>query len=1247
MSRNSGKKRLARKGHKTKGKRPPVLTIPSLFRPREDTKDFVNARDALERIFVRYTATSVHTALLASELWIPNLGGHVRQLFAWRVFMSVPTDAFAGVVLDDDAAFAVFLAEVHATIPTFPVLEDFIPEADWGALRLDAGTAPSRLLTGSSLERETDYVAAFQMLYAYDADALADMAGVIALHGLVLDVLPRPDDGTPPEKGMLRVPPTAFWHATRALTAQLATAARTEVRRDALIARLGTVPALPNVDAFSNEIYGEGRAYVALAIGEQVLPFALRQAPCAVIDFWHDHAPRQDAANLADIACEMAAYLNARQDDLPLTPGPFRFDGAITPDGIHVVALGEVGGQLHIHVLVHEDGSQRLQILERAIRTVFTAGKPAEWRLTGNDHRRLRIVSPRRRNTAPEIVFIVIPARVTTRAMMPPSLPTYARLVPLADWVCLVDELDSAADMAAFFAFLKESEKRVFGFSGLIDFLATFRFADQTLIEGNEQPNMIMLQPLAAGAWRYEKLASFWETAPRGFPSGPPRGWRISQGRHAILMRSRTRRQTSAAVQLGSMTLHLMVSASHADDDLDKLRILHTIAECLAEALGERSDLIGGHPVLKLSRALIHLSAPGKEQMSGNGGLVPRTVGVRSGLLVGRFDVDLDQMRERMMDARDATGEVLNVSEFLVGLATVMHEEMGANVLNAIQATASNQPLCGMYARRATSSSPEDYQAIVPAGVDYKRARRELAIMATAQGVVPGKLEIAAAKATLNPLRDAYRDRVHELVAHLDKAKALPFALAQLDSLLTTYERNVSRVEASRSHQVNYDRYARVLEVRAEFAKNAATYRYLIECLLSQPSVNQPDRFSEDAFLATAAAADWLLVLQQASDAIHYDLLAVGVEFADNLVPTVSYAEERTPQALDGEFARDLLSEDDGPAASLAGLTAAERKSQNEALREDAGFTLSTLLRVLEVLAYWTEGDGPDSRRPVYQAEDAAVMVALANEFADTAENEYRAALTFVTLDPEHIRRLVGSSIVERDVPTWEYRKRLHRVTLRPLVPMGGSMLAWSPASVARARMIWAWVFENGVIPGDFPWPRAEAVSAAVKKRLEHDLEVRCLAAVRPFAPHSDINVNVAKRFRDEGFLDVGDYDVLAWIPQADAWLTVECKYNKTPFTLKDSRRLRDEMFGEPKGQIPKIERRTHYLQEHGEVIRRRMGWPARTTVGEERSVRVIDLYVCPSVQYWMRNPPRKTDVTFVSLRALSAWLETHLPPAP
>ena len=116
----------------------------------------------------------------------------------------------------------------------------------------------------------------------------------------------------------------------------------------------------------------------------------------------------------------------------------------------------------------------------------------------------------------------------------------------------------------------------------------------------------------------------------------------------------------------------------------------------------------------------------------------------------------------------------------------------------------------------------------------------------------------------------------------------------------------------------------------------------------------------------------------------------------------------------------------------------------------------------------------------------------------------------------------------------------------------------------------------------------------------------------------------------------MGDFDGLAYWPETNTWVTVECKYNQPAFCLKDARRLRDRIFDENnrKAHIPKIIKRRNFLTAEMSRICELLGWPP-----SNHHVVVHELYVSRDIYWWMRNPPYPVETKFVRIDALDQWL--------
>jgi hypothetical protein len=201
--------------------------------------------------------------------------------------------------------------------------------------------------------------------------------------------------------------------------------------------------------------------------------------------------------------------------------------------------------------------------------------------------------------------------------------------------------------------------------------------------------------------------------------------------------------------------------------------------------------------------------------------------------------------------------------------------------------------------------------------------------------------------------------------------------------------------------------------------------------------------------------------------------------------------------------------------------------------------------------------------------------------------------------------------------------------------------LLWGAASAERAGRIWIGSVSDGYLPADFAWPTVKTEVRNIKESIEKGLERRAHEICARAAPHLIPGVDFMRRFRNENFDDVGDFDVLAYWPVTNRWLAVECKYNQPPFCLKDARRLRDRIFGTGRdhGQFEKIERRHRFLEEHLDRLRELLRWPEPAP---DHPPSIMDVYVSRDIYWWMRNPPYLVSAHFIRIDTLDGWLRAE-----
>lgn len=149
-------------------------------------------------------------------------------------------------------------------------------------------------------------------------------------------------------------------------------------------------------------------------------------------------------------------------------------------------------------------------------------------------------------------------------------------------------------------------------------------------------------------------------------------------------------------------------------------------------------------------------------------------------------------------------------------------------------------------------------------------------------------------------------------------------------------------------------------------------------------------------------------------------------------------------------------------------------------------------------------------------------------------------------------------------------------------------ILTWGADACDRAASIWVNSISNGYLPADFDWLQVKGVVRKIKADLEKQLEIRAFEVCSRATTLLYHGIDFRRKFPKEQFDDVGDFDVLAYWPETNQWLCIECKYNQPPFCLKDTRRLRDRIFGSnsQRSQISKIERRHQFMLSNSERLR-------------------------------------------------------------
>lgn len=540
---------------------------------------------------------------------------------------------------------------------------------------------------------------------------------------------------------------------------------------------------------------------------------------------------------------------------------------------------------------------------------------------------------------------------------------------------------------------------------------------------------------------------------------------------------------------------------------------------------------------------------------------------------------------------------------------------------------------------------PDYVEPVIPSPTDYKLARKHLAMEIMALGLTPGRYELSDAKARIDPASARLRLHIENRLSSLDRHQLIKAFIEQHDALLITERAKIQRARQSLAHDVDYDRLDAVEQARKEFGETARHYRYLLEKTVSSPATGK-EEVTNDVLRELVGLVDWYMVLIGASDVLHNGIDVGGVVIDDSYIPEVFYSTGSNDRETEfaHEYAKSRLglgvnSKDAVEGASKDLLSSEKLKNAFEA---DLGFDLQSLITALVVLSQAHRYGFGDKLSLSYAAAPSCIAQVLAEsiERLDLAGAE--RIVKFITLSEKGVRRLSGRDVDEADVPYWEHSKRIYRYTIRPLI-VDGTDLRWGAETTSRSFNIWMSAVRDGYLPADFDWPHVEPVIREVKESIEKRLELRTEEIFRRYTPFVLRGIDFFRKFRGEGFEDVGDFDVFAYWPDANLLVTVECKYNQPAYTVKDGRRLRDRIFGNAEadkaGQFSRILRRRHFLEKNRSRMLDLLKWSR----SEAKPVRHVELYVSRDVYYWMVHPPYPVPTKFVRVDALDTWIKTEI----
>jgi len=1206
--------------------------------------------EAIRDLFKRYSRLDIAIALNVSDLWLGNIRSPVKHILAWRVLVELGLSEHGTETITTYQDFTIFLERLYAAWPEFPMLEDFFPEDDWGQIKISLGQEYVPMFYGSCIERTPDFIEAFRVTYAHLPGAQAQMDFVVALQSLIIQSTSISDNIR--EGELSEVPPEGFWLSCRASLMKLG--AELAERKRALdldyMANERVLKRPLTNESFSNSVMeGEALPFLGIDINGVWLPMSVRSAPGVVIDHW---GKKQLPGVSSDTHRSLASFIADRFKNTLEGPLVIHVDDKPVENLPLSCVISSREGVYLICACDHESYKKASKAAKEAYEKIKSGGLIQLALSSG-----LKATLQNEQGASPSIddirIILVVTQACTAMGFLDaPERPT--RLLSLADFITIFDSVNDTAELDGYWKYVESHMHAIGGYSGPVDLYASYIDSHGVLVEGAITPHFVALDLHWGTSWRYKKLAEFWALAPNFFPD-KSLGWWLTNGTQGVFtLLSRSRSSIAYSTTVGTCTVQTLIEVS-ADLSPEDGRLIDLFAQLLVDCAYRCKETISELSLFQQEHVLFVCQVDpscsvNKDEMPESIDKFPKVVlsagshKVRKGVI--RLLIDSRAVLAGLHQAEDASFEVRCLKEVL----HLCHTQKDLLILEGLEERlhekGTGPARYYLSVENRNVDVPDYVDPIIPSPMDYKNARKQLANEIKHLDLAVGRYELSEAKPKIDTAKNSLRIYIEKRLSEIDRHQLLIALIEQHDALLISERLRIQRVQQSLAHEVEYDRLDEIESARKEYGAIARHYRYLLEKTMGS-STTGSEPVSDDVIRELIGLVDWFMVLADSSDVLHNRIDIGGVDIDDSFIPVIFYSEdaESKQNQFALEYAKSRLGADSVPGDRVEG--AQEQLLHSEEIEKafitDAGFSLHDMCTALLVLSQAHRFGFGDELSLSYISTSDQVAEKLVSEIEGFSLETARKIVGFLCLSGKGILRLAGRDVDESDVPYWEHNKRVHRYAIRPLIS-DNSTLIWGAEACSRSMHKWMSAIRDGSLPADFDWPTVKPLIRNVKQGIEKQLEIQAADILKRHTDFVEGGIDFFRKFRSEGFEDVGDFDVFAYWPDSNLLITVECKYNQQPYTAKDGRRLRDKIFGKSEtdktGHISKILKRSRFIDAENIRLLDLLDWPHQSA----QPLRHVALYVSRDIYYWMVNPPYPVDVKFVRVEALDHWIKSELP---
>lgn len=833
---------------------------------------------------------------------------------------------------------------------------------------------------------------------------------------------------------------------------------------------------------------------------------------------------------------------------------------------------------------------------------------------------------------------------------------------PLVDFIQMINELNDFFELGKQLHYLKNNPLNYNPMYSISDKLAFYRENNNgTILTGANNFSYLILEDANYGSsTRFESLKNKYKKFPLLYSIGDPEKWHILPDKNSNKLRLEAKTLLGFIKYQKINNSDICIKPIFGIYNKKQYIILDNITDMVEDIFYHYLDIISKHKFFREYKNLLIEVIPYSvikenkvfkflQNKIDNNLIWTFTTGYPDKNTHGiRILYNEDLYFDAMNGAKDSKIETNLAIEIIEKLDFYVPDENVLKIKNKILKHKNDKTRFAFNLLNKPTSFPEHWQVILPEDKDFILVQNKMAKLIKSSEYKPGKYTNNEAKNILQIVREGLMPVLDNELSQIDSTQGISYLIQQMDAYYNETEHKRRLLDISTEHDVDYNRTQRLIEIKNECHHNNIIYRYLIEKFIYLPHIGTKI-LTKDKLQLLIAEAHWILHTYQYGDIIHNNLTELSLIIKDDYTIYADVSKkmlQKQNKYLEYESENDLYN--NLPKEMKFNDEKNYYPKLNEAMIYDFGFSFQLLIDLLSCLSSWTAYKNIDEQ-PYYTASIPEIIQMLLNKLPnkdDCNEEAIKKLIDFLTLKADEVSKIYEEDFLStkecNEIPVYEYNKRFSRYMIKPFIKTDENKILWGPQSTYQAKDVWTKNLAYPRFPFGLCACKTKNIIQKQKEKREAELNNNTYKfLLNNWSQYCEKNVYLHNRDKKGNHPEnLGDYDVLCYIPKKNCLLNIECKYYLKPYCLKDAKRLLNNVLKpdkkSKKNSLEKVKNREIYLENNLNKIFEILKWPIPKDIPKIHS-----LYVVTDSELFEILLNDTKNIKFINLKYLNSYINT------